>query len=118
MFILKESLTKDKKMTAFQKDEFRWDGMYLHYTGRHENSKTFDELYPESCHPSNVGRIKPEFIARFKYGRKPYKTWINFLVKHFTVEEYLGMIEMDKEGTLSPLDAMRSRGFKTKNPWG
>jgi len=33
-----------------------------------------------------------EFIARFKYGRKPVKTWINFLVKNFTVEEYVGLI--------------------------
>ncbi len=106
--------------TPFQKDQFRWDGMYLHYEGKHNNSKTFDELYPD-CHPSNIGRIKPEFIARFKYGRKPYKTWINFLVKNFTVEEYLEMIDHTNPNHVAPLTAMETKGFTTPNRnrrWG
>lgn len=100
--------------TPFQKDQFRWDGMYLHYEGRHNNSKTFDELYPD-CHPSNIGRIKPEFIARFKYGRKPYKTWINFLVKNFTVEEYLAKIDLQNPNRVAPLHALETKGFISPN---
>ena len=99
-------------MTAFQKDQFRWDGTYLHYMGRHTESKNWDQLYPD-CHPSNVGVNKMEFIARFKYGRKPVKTWINFLVKNFTVEEYVRLIKdhIHSNG-LTPLAAMQSKGFK------
>ena len=62
-----------------------------------------------TAHPSWVGKNKPQFVARFKY-RKPYKTWINFLVKSgVSVEDY-----MYWSGKTSPLDAMIKFGFKGK----
>ena len=73
--------------TPFQKDLFRWDGMYLHYEG---------------------GTPEPTFIARFKYGRKPYKRWINFICKNFTCEEWV----TEFEETHAPLRMMQARGYK------
>jgi hypothetical protein len=52
---------------------------------------------------------QPTFIARFKYGSKPYKSWVNFLVKNFTIEEY---IELSKQ--TSPMQAMEVKGFKAR----
>tara|TARA_R100000234_G_C4919014_1_gene143302 strand:+ start:23 stop:361 length:339 start_codon:yes stop_codon:yes gene_type:complete len=102
-------MTQSATGTKFQKDQFRWDGTYLHYMGRHTESKNWDELHP-NCHPSLVGVNKMEFIARFKV-RKPYKTWINFLVKNFTVEEYLGLINYNNPNHVPPLTALESKGF-------
>ena len=95
--------------TPFEKDLFRWDGMYLHYEGRHGLSRNFEEDYP-NCHPSNVGRPQLTFIARFKYGRKPYKTWIKFICKNFTCEEWVTQL---KE-THAPLKMMQARGYKRR----
>tara|TARA_R110001592_G_scaffold93713_1_gene271882 strand:+ start:461 stop:763 length:303 start_codon:yes stop_codon:yes gene_type:complete len=94
--------------TRFQKDEFTWDGMYLMYRGRHTNSVNMEIARP-NCHPSWIGKPQPEFIARFKYGYKPYKAWINFIVKNFTVEEYL---QLEKD--TSPRQAMESKGYRGK----
>ncbi|MAI37791.1 MAG: hypothetical protein CBB67_005820 [Alteromonadaceae bacterium TMED7] len=95
-------------MTAFVKEKFTWDGMYLMYEGLYDGQPTMDEVHPD-CHPSWVGEPKPAFIARFKYGRKPYKSWINFLVKKSSVEGYLKLAEEH-----SPLEAMDLLGFKRK----
>jgi hypothetical protein len=95
-------------MTAFTKDNFNFDGMYLMYGGDYEGSKTMDEVHPD-CHPSWVGKTKPAFIARFKYGRKNWKAWVNFLVKNATVEKYL---KLESEHT--PVEAMRLLGFTGK----
>ena len=95
-------------MTAFVKEDFRWDGMYLTYVGNHANHRTMDEVRPE-CHPSWVGKTYPEFIARFKYGYKPWKAWVNFLVKNVEVERYLWL-----EDESNPVDAMRKLGYKGK----
>jgi hypothetical protein len=92
-------------MTKFNKELFTWDGMYLMYSGEYAGQPTMDEVHP-NCHPDYVGVGKPAFIARFKYGRKPYKSWINFLVKNFTVEEYLNLAE-----ATSPLEAVRVKGY-------
>ena len=92
-------------MTKFNKELFTWDGMYLMYEGEYVGQPTMDEVHP-NCHPSWVGVGKPAFIARFKYGSKPWKTWINFLVKNFTVEEYLNLAE-----ATSPLEAVRVKGY-------
>ena len=46
------------------------------------------------------------FIARFKYGRRPFSKWINFLCKNFTVAEYKELSE-----ATSPLEAMESKGY-------
>jgi len=95
-------------MTAFVKENFEWDGMYLMYNGPYEGSKTMDEVHPD-CHPSWVGKMKPAFIARFKYGSKPWKSWVNHLVKHSTVEEYLELSEKE-----SPREAMHILGWQPR----
>ena len=93
-------------MTAFVKEEFVWDGSYLMYRGRHEGSKNMEEVNP-NCHPSWVGKARPEFIARFKYGSKPWKSWVNFLVKNVSVEDYVKL-----SAETSPAQAMETFGFK------
>jgi len=95
-------------MTTFNKESFTWDGSFLMYNGPHEGSQTMDEFNP-NCHPSWVGKMKPAFIARFKYGSKPWKSWVNFLVKNTTVEEFL---KISEEST--PLQAIETLGFKSK----
>ena len=109
-------------MTAFVKENFTWDGSFLMYNGPYEGSKTMDEVHPD-CHPSWVGKMKPAFIARFKYGRKPYKSWINFLVKNATVEQYLELSDHNNrfysekygyEVAGSPVAAMEMLGFKPR----
>lgn len=75
-------------MTPFNKNRFKWDGMYLMYG-------------------TNLGN--QAFIARFKYGSKPYRKWINFLCKNFYIEEYL---ELAKQ--TSPRDAIESKGYVDK----
>ena len=93
--------------TPFQKDLFRWDGMYLHYEGRHGLTRNYEEDYPD-CHPTRVGTPQPIFIARFKYGRKPYKTWINFICRNFTCEEWV-MVQKENR---APLRIMQAKGYE------
>ena len=95
-------------MTAFIKDNFTWDGSFLMYNGPYEGSQTMDEFNP-NCHPSWVGKMKPAFIARFKYGSKPYRSWINHLVKNSSVETYLELSEKH-----TPREAMDILGFKPR----
>ena len=92
-------------MTKFEKEMFTWDGMYLMYKGDFDGAQMMMDVCPDA-HPSWGGKLKPAFVARFKY-RKPYKTWMKFLIKHTTVEEYMTLA---KETT--PLDAMRKLGYK------
>ena len=92
-------------MTRFDKTQFTWDGMYLMYRGDYVGSKTMDEVHP-NCHPSWVGKVKPAFIARNKYGSFPYKSWINCLVDNYTVEEYLKV-----STELSPREAVNAVGY-------
>jgi|TARA_R110000822_G_scaffold48453_5_gene127610 hypothetical protein len=92
--------------TNFERDKFTWDGMYLMYMGNFEGAKLMDEVHPD-CHPSWVGKLKPAFIARFKYGKKPWKAWVNFLVKNATVEEYMRAMEESH-----PVGAMEALGYK------
>ena len=70
---------------SFHKELFNWDGMYLTY-----GNNSSDTV----------------FIARFKYGKKPYKRWINFLCNNFTVAEYKELSE-----ATSPREAMESKGY-------
>jgi hypothetical protein len=95
-------------MTAFVKENFTWDGMYLMYQGAFEGSRTMEEVSP-NCHPSWHGRTERTFIARFKYGSKPWKSWVNYLVKTSTVEEYR---ELSENST--PVQAMETLGFKPR----
>jgi len=95
-------------MTKFDKELFTWDGTFLMYKGAYEGAKTYGEVYgADRCHPSNINLQMSAFIARFKYKSKPWRTWRNFLVKNFTVEEY---IELSKK--TSPLQALQTKGFK------
>jgi len=94
-------------MTTFNKDLFQFDGMYLMYAG---DQGEFNQYYAEPCHPSRLGKVKEMFIARFKYGRKPYKTWINFIVKNFTIEEWATLAAKDGMES-SPVAIMKSKGY-------
>ena len=105
--------------TRFNKEDFTWDGMYLMYKGEHTQSK----YYELPCHPTRVGTPKSEFIARFKYGNyKPWKAWVNFLVKNASVEEYMRLSSHDTqymskygyETSGSPAHAMETLGYKGK----
>ena len=95
-------------MTAFVKENFTWDGMYLMYQGAFEGSRTMEEVSP-NCHPSWHGMPERTFIARFKYGSKPWKSWINHLVKTTSVENYIELV-----GKTSPMEAMEVLGFKPR----
>jgi hypothetical protein len=92
-------------MTTFNKADFHWDGMYLMYSGDYFGARHYGDD-GEKCHPTRLGKRRPVFIARFKYGRKPWKTWVNFICKNFLVEDYLRMAEQT-----SPLQAMQAKGF-------
>ena len=96
-------------MTAFVKDKFVWDGSYLMYWGDHDLAVKMEDAHPD-CHPSWIGKPKPTFIARFKYGPyKPWKAWVNFLVKNATVEQYVQL-----EKAEHPVGAMKKLGYKGK----
>ena len=99
---------REKDMTPFNKEEFTWDGMYLMYRGRHTKSVNMEVARP-NCHPSWIGLPQPTFIARFKYGYKPWKAWVNFLVKNCSVEQYIELQE-----NASPVYAMEQLGYKGK----
>lgn len=92
-------------MTMFDKEQFTWDGMYLMYRGAYEGAKLMNEVHP-NCHPSWIGKLKPTFVARFKYNGG-YKTFMNFLIKNFTCEEYFGRLDAGE----SPLSVLESKGF-------
>ena len=97
-------------MTPFNKNHFKWDGMYLMYTGKHNLSRNYEEDYPiEKLHPSRIGQPQETFIARFKYGSKPWKSWVNFLCKNFYIEEYLNLAKQT-----TPRDAIESKGYVDK----
>ena len=92
-------------MTQFNKDDFNFDGMYLTYRGAYEGAKLMNEVHPD-CHPSWIGKLKPAFVARFKYSGG-YKTFMNFLIKNFTCEEYFGRLDAGE----SPLEVLKSKGY-------
>ena len=108
--------------TRFNKEDFTWDGMYLMYRGRHSQSVNMEVARP-GCHKSWIGQPQPTFIARFKYGSyKPWKAWVNFLVKNASVEEYMRLSSHDLtvqskygyETNGSPSHAMEALGYKGK----
>lgn len=79
--------------TAFVDNNFSWDGMYLMY-------------YVEGRGEYNLPIGKADFIARFKYGRKPQKEWRRFLCKHFTVLDFIRGAD-----ETSPLEMMERKGY-------
>jgi len=94
--------------TRFNKDQFTWDGMYLMYRGDFAGAVKMLDAHP-NAHPSWEGQNRPAFVARFKYGYKPWKAWVNFLVKNATVEEYMKL-----EEEIHPAGAMKALGYKGK----
>ena len=70
----------------FKKENFEYDGMYLMYN-----------LKPGQHYGNN------EFVARFKYV-KFAGAFKNFLIKHFTTDEYFGRYKAGE----SPLDILES----------
>lgn len=72
-------------MTAFVKDNFNTSSEYVHYyTG-----------------------TEAKFVARFKYARGSKASFVSFLIKNFSVEEYFGRISAGE----SPLPILQSKGF-------
>jgi hypothetical protein len=51
------------------------------------------------------GTVK--FVARFKYAKGTKASFLTFLTKNFTVEEYFGRLEKGE----SPLPILQSKGF-------
>lgn len=47
-------------------------------------------------------------IARFKHSQKIRGRFITFLIKNFTVDEYLGRLAAGE----TPIDILKSKGFK------
>ena len=68
-------------MTKFEKDKFVADAMYIHYQGR--------------------------FVARFKYKKSAMGSFIAFIRKNFTVEEYFGRMDAGE----GPLTIAESKGY-------
>lgn len=71
-------------MTKFEKADFKFDGMYLMYDGN--------------------------FIARFKRGGMG--DFKRFLVKNFSVEEYLKLVN---EFNMAPVTALATKGYVHPN---
>ena len=108
--------------TRFNKEDFTWDGMYLMYKGDFDGAQKMMDVHP-NAHPSWAGLNRPAFVARFKYGSyKPWKAWVNFLVKNASVEEYMRLSSHDTqymskygyETSGSPAHAMETLGYKGK----
>jgi hypothetical protein len=99
----------DTDMTKFDKEAFQFDGMYLMYKGPFVGQKTYDEVYGiDKIHPSRIGMPKEAFIARFKYSKKSRGKFTKFLMKNFTVEEYLDLLDSG----MAPITALETKGYK------
>ena len=72
-------------MTAFTKTNLEFDGMYLMYVAEGSDARNF--------------------VARFKRGQSA--SFITFLIKNFTVEEYFERLN-NRE---SPLPILQSKGY-------
>lgn len=78
-------------MTKFVKDQFINSGGYVTYC-----------MQPMPCPWDNR-----KFVARFKYQRGGASSFISFLIKNFTVEEYFGRLEAGE----GPLTILESKGY-------
>lgn len=70
-------------MTKFDKSQFNSDSEYVTYGADNK------------------------FVARFKYGRGGKGSFITFLIKNFTVEEYFAMYDAG----VAPLEIVQSKGY-------
>ncbi len=95
--------------TPFKKEDFSYHGGYLMYEGD-AGSKTV--LYPDKpgVHPTRVGTPKSVFVARFKYGSKPWKSYVNALVKNSTVEEMIIAYENGE----TPVEYLAKCGYRPR----
>jgi len=75
----------------FERENFRIDGMYVSYD-KSGNAKTWGDF---------------TFVARFKYRGRDKGSFITFLIKNFTVEEYFGRIDSGE----SPGEILKSKGY-------
>lgn len=75
-------------MTKFVKENFLNDGDYVNYLV-----------------DGDWGKRK--FVARFKYAKGGKGTFITFLIKNFTVEEYFARYEAGE----APLTILQSKGY-------
>lgn len=72
-------------MTVFTVDALKFDGMYLTY-----------------CAPDKA----PVFVARFKR-KGQYGSFMTFLIKNFTVEEYFAARNVGD----APIEILQSKGY-------
>ena len=77
------------KNTRFNKDSFRWDGMYLNY------------VVDEKTSPWG------EFVARFKHNRRDRASFQKFLTGNFTVKEYFDALAANR----SPAEILQAKGW-------
>jgi ribosomal protein L31 len=96
-------------MTQFKKEEFTWDGEYLMYCGAWDGAKLMMDVDPDA-HPSWEGKLKPTFVARFKYHKRDKARFLKFLIANFTCEEYFGHMEKYNMG---PIEVLRGKGYET-----
>ena len=73
-------------MTGFIKENFCGSGAWVNY---------------------DVGDTRSKFVARFKYQRGGKSSFITFLCKNFTVEEYFSRLEAGEP----PLQIVGSKGY-------
>lgn len=72
-------------MTKFAKENFEKSGMYVNYVLNGER----------------------KFVARFKYSKDGKASFISFLIKNFTVEEYFGQFESG----IPPMTILENKGY-------
>jgi ribosomal protein L31 len=96
-------------MTQFKKEEFTWDGEYLMYTGNFDGARMMMDVCPDA-HPSWAGKLKPAFVARFKYNKRDKASFQKFLIANFTCEEYFNHMEKYNMG---PLEVLIGKGWMT-----
>lgn len=97
-------------MTQFNKKDFTWDGMYLMYKGAFDGAKMMMDVNPKA-HPSWKGKLKPAFVARFKYNKSDRASFTKFLIANFTCEEYFGHMEKTNMG---PEEILETKGYVSK----
>ena len=77
-------------MTKFEKSKFRNSSGYV----------TYERSY--------VGEgTDHAFVARFKYARDGAGSFVTFLIKNFTVEEYFNRLDAGE----APLEIVKSKGY-------
>lgn len=67
------------------------------------------ELFESSgeCITYFAGGERGKFVARFKYVKSNKTSFLSFLIKNFTVEEYFGCLETNE----APLTILESKGY-------